>query len=214
MHWLDYFIIATYCIQVFQIFFYSVPSAGSTREMLSNRKQKCAAAGLHPGSRVVRSAPKIALTVALTLAVAAAALIPLMTLIFPGFTRFLLPLGETPAPGLSILSACLLVCGNSLTVIAVAALKAHVRFRDFGEAERLHTTGIYGVMRNPITLGLAAVFAGFALARPSVVMLLGLVLFLVNAGYRIRMEEAYLDAAFGDEYIQYRRKVGKYIPKI
>lgn len=214
MHWLDYFIIGTYVAQTFQIFFYSLPSAGSTCEMLFNLKKKTGPASQHPGLGIIQSKPKMVITVATTLAVLAVSMVPILTLLFPELNPYLLPLVRTPSPGLSLFSAGLLLLGNSLTYIAVATLKAHVRFHDFGEATRLYTAGIYGYVRNPITLGLATIFTGFVLARPSVVMLLGLVIFLLNAVYRIKMEEVYLEKTFGDEYRQYRREVATYLPKI
>ena len=214
LHWLDYFIIGTYIAQIFQIFFYSVPSAGSTCEMLFNLKKKSRVANRHPGALVIQSKPKIVITAAVTLAVLVASMIPILTLLFPKLNPYLLPLIKTPSSGLSIISACLLIAGNSLTYIAVATLKAHVRFHEFGETAQLHTAGIYRHIRNPITLGLAAIFTGFVLARPSVVMLLGLIIFMLNAGYRIKMEEVYLEKTFSDDYLQYKSNVGKYFPKI
>jgi protein-S-isoprenylcysteine O-methyltransferase Ste14 len=214
MHWLDYIIIGTYISQAFQIFFYSVPSAGSTCEILFNLKKKSMVANRHPGARIIQSKPKIVVTAAVTLAVLVASMIPILTLLFPELNPYLLPLIKSPSPSLSIISACLLISGNSLTYIAVATLKAHVRFHEFGETARLHTAGIYGYIRNPITLGLAAIFAGFVLARLSVAMLLGLIIFLLNAGYRIKMEEVYLEKTFSHDYLQYKNNVGKYFPKI
>ena len=214
LYWLDYFIIGTYIAQMFQIFFYSLPSAGSSCEMLFNMKKKTGLASRHPGARIIQSKPKMVIAVSATLAVLVVSMVPILTLLFPELNPYLLPLVGTPSPGLSLISAGLLVSGNSLTYIAVATLKAHVRFHDFGEATRLYTAGIYGYVRNPITLGLAAIFTGFVLARPSIVMLLGLVIFLLNAKYRIKMEEIYLENSFSDEYIQYKADVGKYFPKI
>ncbi len=212
--WLDYFIIGTYVAQIIQIFFYSVPSAGSTCEMLFNLKKKSRVANRHPGTLVIQSKPKIVITAAVTLAVLVASMIPILTLLFPKLNPYLLPLIKTPSSGLSIISACLLISGNSLTYIAVATLKAHVRFHEFGETAQLHTAGIYRHIRNPITLGLAAIFTGFVLARLSVVMLIGFCIFLLNSNYRIKMEEVYLERTFSDDYVQYKNTVGKYFPKI
>ena len=214
MHWLDYFIIGTYIAQAFQIFFYAVPSAGSTCEMLFNLKKKSGAAKRHPAAGVIQSKPRMVITVAATLAVLVVSMVPILTLLFPELNAYLWPLTKMPSLGLSIISACLLISGNSLTYIAVATLKAHVRFHEFGETAQLHTAGIYRHIRNPITLGLAAIFTGLLLARPSVVMLLGWVIFLLNAAYRIKMEEVYLERSFSDDYLQYKKEVGRYFPKI
>ncbi len=214
LYWLDYFIIASYVTQLIQIFFYSIPSAGSTYEMLFNSKRKPAFSNRHPAAAVIQSKLKIIVTVAATLAVLIASMIPILTLLFPEFNPYLLPLIKTPWSGLSIIGAGLLILGNALTYIAVATLKAHVRFYEFGEAARLYTAGIYRYIRNPITLGLAAIFAGFVLARLSVVMLIGFCIFLLNSNFRIKMEEVYLERTFSDDYLQYKKEVGKYFPKI
>jgi protein-S-isoprenylcysteine O-methyltransferase Ste14 len=214
MHWLDYLIIGTYIAQAYQIFFYAVPSAGSTCEMFFNLKKKSNVAHPHPAAGVRQARSRMFISAAVTLAALAVTMIPMLSLLFPELNPYFLPLTQTPLSALSIISASLLISGNSLTFIAVATLRAHVRFDEFGETVRLHTAGIYGYIRNPITLGLAAIFAGFVLARPSVALLLGMMIFLLNAEYRIRMEEVYLQTAFSDEYPRYRNNVGKYFPKI
>lgn len=215
MHWLDYFIIATYIAQIYQVCFFAVPSAGSTAEMLSNRKRKSMSAERHPGATVVHATPQMVVAIGATLAVLTAAMIPLLTVVFPVVNRYLLPFAKIPPPtGLSIISAGLLLLGNSLTFIAVATLRANVSFHEFGETKRLYTDGIYRTVRNPITLGLGIIFCGFVLARPSVVMLIGLIIFALNSHYRIHMEEVYLETTFGNDYLQYKEATGKYFPKM
>jgi protein-S-isoprenylcysteine O-methyltransferase Ste14 len=215
MHWLDYFIIVTYIAQIYQIFFFAVPSAGSSVEMLLNRKRKSTFAIRHPAAAVVHSIPKMIGTVSATIVVLIVSIIPLLTILSPALNRCLLPFTDVPpSDGLSIISASLMLLGNSLTYIAVATLRARVTFHDFGETARLCTAGIYGLVRNPITLGLVIIFCGFVLARPSVVMLIGLILFMLNAYYRIKMEEVYLEKTFGDKYLRYRDTVGKYVPRV
>lgn len=214
MHWLDYFIIATYIAQIYQIFFFAVPSAGSTAEMLFKVKRASSSAEGHPAAIIVNSTPKMIGAATATLAVLIGSFVPLLTIVFPAMNRYLLPVIQIPPPAaLSIVSAGLLLVGNILTYIAVATLRAQVSFHDFGETTRLYTAGIYRAVRNPITLGLAIIFGGFVLARPSVVMLIGLFIFGFNSHYRIKMEEVYLEKRFGLEYLHYKAAVGKYFPK-
>ncbi len=214
MHWLDYFIIATYIAQIYQVCFFAVPSAGSSAEMLLNRKRNLRSARRHPSAGVVHSIPKLIGTVSATLAVLIVSTIPLLTILFPAINRYLLPFMEMPPPdGLSTISAGLMLIGNSLTYIAVATLRARVTFHDFGETTRLYTAGIYRLVRNPITSGLVTIFSGFVLARPSLVMLIGWILFVLNAHFRIKMEEGYLEKTFGSDYLHYKATVGKYFPK-
>jgi protein-S-isoprenylcysteine O-methyltransferase Ste14 len=215
MHWLDYFIIATYAAQIYQICFYAVPSAGSTREMFLNRKRKSISQKRHPGAAVIDSTPKMMVSATATLVVLAASMLPLLTILYPEINRYLLPFIDMPPSfGLAIISAGLLLLGNSLSYIGVATLRTHVRFYDFGETTRLYTAGIYRYVRNPITLGLIVIFTGFLSARPSGAMLIGTIVFVFNSHYRIKMEEVYLEKTFCDEYLKYKARVGKYVPKI
>jgi protein-S-isoprenylcysteine O-methyltransferase Ste14 len=214
MHWLDYFIIATYVAQIYQICFYAVPSAGSTCEMILNLKRKSTSLKRHPSAAVMYSTPKMMVTAAATLAVLATSMIPLLTVLNPEMSCYLLMFINMPPPSvLSIISAGLLLLGNSLTYIGVATLRMHVRFHDFGEATQLYTAGIYRYVRNPITSGLVAIFGGFFLARPSGALLIGMILFLLNSHYRIKMEEVYLARTFSDDYLRYKKAVGRYFPK-
>ena len=215
MHWLDYFIIATYIAQIYQVCFFAVPSAGSTAEMLVNRKHKSRPTERHPGATVVHSAPQMIGAIGATLAVLAASMLPLLAVVFPVVNHYLLLFIKLPpSTAQSIVSAGLLLLGNSLTFIAVGTLRANVSFHDFGETTRLYTGGIYRAVRNPITLGLGIIFAGLVLARPSVVMLIGWIIFALNSHYRIHMEEVYLEKTFGNDYRHYRDRVGKYFPKV
>lgn len=214
MHWLDYIIIATYIAQIYQICFFAVPSAGSTVEMLANRNRKSVPPKRHAGAMVVHANLRLVGIIGATLAVVTASLIPLLTVLFPAVNRYLLAFIKMPPPtGLSLISASLLLLGNALTFLAVATLRANVSFHEFGETTCLYTAGIYRTIRNPITVGLGIIFGGFVLARPSVVMLIGWIIFALNSHYRIRLEEGYLESAFGRNYLHYKHSVGKYFPK-
>jgi len=69
LYWLDYFILTTYSAQIIQICFYSVPSAGSTVEMLLKVRKKPASATNHPASTAIKSTSKIIFMLAATLVV-------------------------------------------------------------------------------------------------------------------------------------------------
>lgn len=214
MNLLNAVILATYACQIIQITFFPVPSAGSTLEMLFKVPRHSGQSIQHPAAAMRQSIPKMIAAMTATLLVTAASLIPLMVIFFPLAYRHLGPLVEAPTFSMVLISIVLLVTGNLLTIVAVATLRSHVAFKPYGETTQLYTAGIYRIIRNPISVGLAAISGGFLLAFPSVVLLIGLVLFLLNTEYRIRMEEAYLQRTFGDTYMQYRNRVGKYFPKV
>lgn len=210
---LTFFILATYAAQIIQVCFFSVPSAGSTVEMLFKVKKNPAQSEGHPAVAVIRSRAKMAVLILATLAVTTTWLIPLITIIYPPVMKLLLPFMAEPSELMKAICILFLVAGNVLTYAAVVTLRSHVTFHAFGETTRLHTSGIYGRARNPITAGLILIYAGFFLALPSVAMLIGFTLFLLNSAYRIKMEEVYLQRTFGEDYLRYKRQVGKYLPK-
>ena len=211
---LTFFILATYTSQIIQVCLYSVPSAGSTVEMLDKVKHDPASARLHPSAAAIQSRFKVVLLIAATVLVTATAMIPLGIIIYPPFFQFLIPLMAKPTNLMKWIAIECLVTGNIITYVAVATLKRNVSFHDFGETTRLYTSGLYGFLRNPITLGLILIYIGFVLALPSVGMLVGFILFILNSSYRIRMEEIYLERAFGEDYRQYKQQVGKYFPSV
>ncbi len=214
MDLLTFFILATYISQIVQVCFYSVPSAGSTVEMLVKVKNDPAHSSQHPAAAAIQSRYKVVLLIAATVSVTATSLIPLITVCYPPFFQLLIPLMAQPTNLMKWIAIECLATGNIITYLAVATLKRNVSFHAFGETTRLYTAGLYRFLRNPITLGLALIYIGFVLALPSVGMLVGFMLFLLNSSHRIRMEEIYLERSFGDDYRQYKQQVGKYFPKV
>lgn len=74
--------------------------------------------------------------------------------------------------------------------------------------------GPFRFCRNPMYLGLAAVYLGldlfFRLVWP--LLFLPACMFAIQR-FVIRSEEAYLERAFGEEYRDYCRRVGRWFPK-
>jgi protein-S-isoprenylcysteine O-methyltransferase Ste14 len=80
---------------------------------------------------------------------------------------------------------------------------------------RLVTSGPYRWIRNPIYLGGAAVLLGLALARQSPSLLAVAILFVPVMHILItRVEEPRAEGFFGREYIDYKQKVGRWVPRI
>ena len=214
MFWMNFLIVATYAFQLILICFFPVPSAGSTAEMLFKARRDSDFRKLHPAGSALQSIPHVIAMITATSVVIATALLPLIAIIFPQVVDFLFPIVKKPSNILIISSGTCLVAGNAMAYVAVRTLRSHTTFHSFGETTHLHTMGIYGYIRNPITLGLTLIYTGFVLAMPSAVMLVGWVVFLLNSNFRVTMEEEYLQRAFGEKYLRYRQRVGKYFPKI
>jgi protein-S-isoprenylcysteine O-methyltransferase Ste14 len=78
----------------------------------------------------------------------------------------------------------------------------------------LETRGVYGLIRNPSYLGMLICLAGWALAFRSGVGLLLVAALLPPLIARIRAEERLLQAHFGAEYEDYRKRTWRLIPGI
>jgi protein-S-isoprenylcysteine O-methyltransferase Ste14 len=207
-------LLATYLVQAVQVFWIKVPSAGSTVEMLYNVRADQGVSHNHPAKQSLESKLKVAMMISATAITALVFFLPLIVALFPKIADYLLPLGPEPPDSFRLAGMLLLVVGNLVSTAAACTLKRHVTFYAFGETKSLYTGGIYRFVRNPISTGLAAVYAGFFFYLPSVVMGAGFCIVVLNCGLRIRMEEIYLERTFGDRYRQYRRITGKYFPKI
>lgn len=73
-------------------------------------------------------------------------------------------------------------------------------------------TGIYAYSRNPMYVGMALMLAGFGFLFANLWML-GLVpvALVLNYVIAVRPEEAYLEELFGEPYVDYKRRVRRWI---
>ena len=79
---------------------------------------------------------------------------------------------------------------------------------------RLVVRGVYRYVRNPMIAGVILILFGEAIALRSMPVLrwAGL-FFLINAVYIPFLEEQWLINRFGDDYLEYRRHVPRWIPR-
>jgi len=82
----------------------------------------------------------------------------------------------------------------------------------FKPASSLVTSGVYRWTRNPMYLGMALIYVGAAIILNSLptLALLPLVIAIVHLQV-IAREEAYLEGAFGNAYLAYKRQVRPWI---
>ena len=108
-----------------------------------------------------------------------------------------------------VLGGLLLIIGTPIYL--TAGLSIHKYFHD-GE---LATTGIYAYFRHPI-YGSWIVFIvpGIVLLLDSLIGLSIPIFMYVVFKVLIVKEDQYLEERFGEEFIEYRKKVGEIIPKL
>lgn len=115
---------------------------------------------------------------------------------------------------LPIIGLVLLLSGIVLNAIGTKELVKTKLGGVKGIPEKIITTGIYGVIRHPVNLGFMLIFGGWYLLWSGIYSLYFLpvliIFFIIVSFY----EERNLIKTFGDEYNEYRKKTGMFIPKI
>jgi protein-S-isoprenylcysteine O-methyltransferase Ste14 len=139
------------------------------------------------------------------------------------FYAILAPFFNWPFPAIltrlftenNILIICsIVICTASLVWLAITLKIFGLSFRvgiDTQTKDKLITVGTFAISRNPIYLTFISFFTGIFIAYPNIVSLLFL-LFITAAVHRqILREEKFLKGHYGEEYVEYCKKVRRYL---
>jgi protein-S-isoprenylcysteine O-methyltransferase Ste14 len=105
------------------------------------------------------------------------------------------------------IAVCTMVVGRVMTLSSVIALRGAVAT----ENEFLQTGFVFRWSRNPGLVGMYLMFAGFWIAMPSVLFLVGLLVYVTHMHFRVRIEEDYLANRYGESFIRYRDSTPRYL---
>ncbi len=123
------------------------------------------------------------------------------------------PVSVLPEAAQSVLGGTLVGLGILVVLTAIRRFKAAgTSFRTHEPATAILKDGLYGASRNPIYLGLTAIYLGIGVIADAgwVAVLLGPLLLVMHFGV-ITREERYLERKFGDEYLRYKASVRRWI---
>lgn len=115
--------------------------------------------------------------------------------------------------------ALLALAGLGLSLWAIASTVRRRVILDAGhfvkDAQPLITDGAYGFVRNPMYLGIILIWLGIAVAHRSAVFLVfALAYVLPVLSLYSRAEERMLAGEFGAPFEDYRRRVGRLLPRM
>ena len=96
------------------------------------------------------------------------------------------------------------IAALSMAMLVTARLQLGGSFSVRAKAHKLVTTGIYSRLRNPIYVSGALFLVGLTLFSGRWWLLCFMVVLIPLQAYRARKEARVLEAAFGEEYRQYR----------
>ena len=125
----------------------------------------------------------------------------------------LMPIMTVIEPPKNLLGLPLILAGVLLDVWAASLFRERrTSFKLQGGAASLITDGPFGFSRNPIYLGVVVALLGLAVFLGSLTAFLYPILFFVVFQFVfIPMEERRMEDAFGEEYLEYKRKVRRWL---
>lgn len=122
-----------------------------------------------------------------------------------------------PLPGaVAWFGLAVAVAGFGGTVAAQAGMGTSWRIGvDPTERTSLVTSGVFGVVRNPIFTAMATALSGVVLLAPTAVTLASLVCLVTAVELQVRVvEEPYLARTHGTAYAGYTARVGRFVPGV
>lgn len=116
------------------------------------------------------------------------------------------------------LTGCLVIASGlvimTLTIYRFATI-GQGTLAPWSPTKKLVISGLYRYVRNPMILGVFIILIGESLALLSVRILEWAVIFLlINTTYFLVYEEPGLEERFGDEYLEYKKHVRRWIPRL
>jgi protein-S-isoprenylcysteine O-methyltransferase Ste14 len=200
-------ILLAYCSLLVELTVMRVPSVASSASIWSPKDSVLA----HHSSRYRRifflSKPRKLLLFLPMPVIYAAFCFPIFTLIVGPD-----PIGDylfdptSVSVGLGILA---IVVGRSISFVYLTSMRqpdSHTV-----DAPHLRTGGPFRWSRNPGLVGMYIFVVGVWLMVPSAAMLSGMVVYVLYMDFKVRIEEDFLQHAFGNRYVDYRAKTGRYI---
>jgi len=134
------------------------------------------------------------------------------------FVAIYLPLIEQPRISdtifLPVIGMILLPFGIVLIFVATRELSKTEFHGGRGIPGRIVTTGPYSIIRHPANVGFISAFAGWSLVWGAVYSLCLLPILIIGLVVESFWEEKNLEKVFGDEYREYKKKVGMFFPNI
>ncbi len=127
--------------------------------------------------------------------------------------HYLLPLTEWIREFIRYAGITLIVLGVAIAAWGSRAFdKAGTPVKPFETTTMLVTHGLYRFTRNPMYLGMVLVLlgTGFLLGSLTPLLVIPVFVWLINSVF-IKAEEDMLEELFGDQYLEYKKKVGRWI---
>jgi protein-S-isoprenylcysteine O-methyltransferase Ste14 len=119
----------------------------------------------------------------------------------------------TPTPLHWVVGIGLVIIGEAYRMSGVAAAGTETRRRSRA-VQRLVTYGVFSWSRNPLYNGNFLIWMGFVVISGVLWFLpVAIVLFAIEYSFIVRYEEGVLESIFGEEYLEYKRRTPRWLPR-
>lgn len=118
-----------------------------------------------------------------------------------------------PSPIHWLAGGILVVIGEAYRMSGVAAAGTETRRRSRA-VQRLVTYGVFSWSRNPLYNGNFLIWMGFVVISGVLWFLpIAILLFAIEYSFIVRYEEGVLESIFGEEYLAYKRRTPRWLPR-
>jgi protein-S-isoprenylcysteine O-methyltransferase Ste14 len=112
------------------------------------------------------------------------------------------------------IAAALISLATVLEIISGFTIGRSGRIHSPTEKTELIKKGIYGIIRNPIVLGMFLYGLGILMLNPHLLSLLMMGVMIYGYNFKVDTEAKQLEEFFGEKWREYCKKTGKYIPRL
>jgi protein-S-isoprenylcysteine O-methyltransferase Ste14 len=127
--------------------------------------------------------------------------------------HFLIPIKQIIIYPLNLLGFLFFIVGGILNIWTDQLFKKHkTTVKPDEEPSSFIQTGPFKVSRNPMYLGMVILLIGLGFILGSIISFAGFILFIIAMQTAfISQEERSMREQFGEEYLNYKKKVGRWI---
>ena len=112
------------------------------------------------------------------------------------------------------IAVAIMTIATIIEIISGLTLGKSGRIHSSTEKTKLIKNGIYGIIRNPIVLGMFLYGISILLLYPNLLSLIMMIFLIYGYNNKVDVEAEKLEEMFGNEWNAYCKKVGKYLPKL
>jgi len=112
-----------------------------------------------------------------------------------------------------VLAALFILVGEAFRLAGVSAAGTVTRRRS-RNVQRLVTYGVFAWLRNPLYVGNFLIWIGFVIGSGVLWFLpVAVILFAIEYSLIVRYEEGVLESIFGNEYVEYKKRAPRWLPR-